>query len=154
MTTSGCDIYSGYANGYLECSRENRKEFSGTLKIEGIDISPIQGMYFKKDGENYLWIKRKPLLEYDMENQTYMERERVPKWECYLRKTSEEDTSMYVGTFFFLRFKYEIRGIWDSVLGKTERSRINFYVERLPMKEQTIINEINSMNKKTRGGHI
>lgn len=150
----GYDMYNGYVNGFLERSSENKKDFCGTLKIEGIDISPIHGMYFKNDGNDYLWIKRKPILEYEIETQSYKERERVPKWECYLKKTVVGESSMYVGTFFFLKFKYEIRGIWDSVLGKTERNRINFYIERLPMKEQTIINEINNMNKKSTGGGI
>lgn len=148
---SGFDTYRGYVNGFLEKSSEKANEYAGTLRIDGVDISPIHGMYFRKDSDSYLWIKRKPILDYDIGTMTYRERERVPKWECYLRKTMVGDTPMYVGTFFFLRFKYEIRGIMDSVLGNTDRNRINFYVERLPMKEQTIINEINNMNKNTGG---
>ena len=64
-----------YINGYVE--RKERGEYTGIVKIEGIDLSPIIAQYFKQDGENYLWLRRKPLLEYDMQSQKYNKRERA-----------------------------------------------------------------------------
>ena len=58
-----------YINGYVE--RKTGGEYTGIVKIEGIDLSPIIAQYFKQDGENYLWLRRKPLLEYDMQAQKY-----------------------------------------------------------------------------------
>lgn len=137
-------IYGDYINGYVE--RKNGGEYGGTLKIEGIDISPIQAQYFKQDGNYYLWLRRKPLLEYDTETQKYIKRERTPKFEAYLKKQSSEGVFAYVGEFIFMRFKFKIEGIWDSVLGK-DKKRLNLFVERLPMTEQTIINGINERKR-------
>lgn len=133
----------GYINGYLE--RKQGGRYEGILRIDGVDISPIEGVYFQEEEKQYLWLKRKPLLEYDMEAHIYKRRPREPRWEAYLAKGNERHVA-YDGTCFFLRFKYRIFGMWDKVLGM-ERQRLNLFVERLPMSEQTIINGINERNK-------
>lgn len=134
------DYENGYINGYIE--RRVGGEYVGDLKIEGIDLSPITAQYFKKDGDGYLWIKRKRLLEYDSATMKYNKREREPRFEAYLKKQSTDGTVAYVGEFIFMRFRFKITGVWDSIVGVTNR-RLNFYVDRLPMSEQTIINGIN-----------
>lgn len=126
-------------NSYIE--RKHGGKYEGKLYIDGVDLSPIEGAYFQQDGENYLWIKRKPILEYDDETETFKEREREPRWEAYLKKQKTENTIAYKGNCAFLRLKYSISGVWDNILGK-ERNRLNLYVERLPMNQQTIINGI------------
>lgn len=133
----------GYINGFLE--RKHGGRYEGILNIDGVDISPIEGVYFQEKGKQYLWLKRKPLLEYDFEAQTYNRRSREPRWETYMEKSMQQPIA-YDGTCFFLRFKYRIFGIWDKVFGM-ERQRLNLFVERLPMSEQTIINGINERNK-------
>ena len=50
----------------------------------------------------------------------------------------------------FLRFKYSIVGVWDNVFGK-DKQRLNLFVERLPMSEQTIINSNNERKLKENG---
>ena len=139
------DIYdSGYTNGYLERLPSGRYE--GKISIERVDLSPIEGVYFKDaKGENYLWLKRKPILEYDEKTQTYKQRAREPRWEVYLKKQSDK-TIAYSGEFFFLRFRFSIIGIWDKVLSPT-KNRINFFVERLSYNKQNLINEINERKK-------
>ena len=124
--------------GYIERKVNGKRE--GILSIDGVDLSPIEGMYFnKKDAkEDWLWLKRKPLLEYDADKMVFNERPKEPRWETYLRKTSGSDKIAYQGRFVFLRFVYEITGIWDVVLGK-DKERLNLYVERLPLKEQPFI---------------
>ena len=102
-------LYSEYINGFLQ--RESNGVYQGRLTIDGIDISPIVGVYFKKDEDKYLWLKRKRLLEYDDKTQTYKEREANPKWEAYLKKQTENDVVSYKGEFYFLRFRFSIIGI-------------------------------------------
>lgn len=133
-----------YINGYIE--RKAGGEYLGEVKIEGIDLSPIIAQYFKQDGENYLWIRRKPLLEYDADTQKYTKREREPQFEAYLKKQLEDKTFAYVGEFIFMRFRFKIVGIWDTILG-LDKKRLNLFIDRLPMSEQTIINGINERKK-------
>lgn len=140
------EYFDDYINGYLE--RKQGGRFEGKITIEGINLSPIVGQYFKKDGKTYLWLKRKRLLEYDSQTQAYKERERVPQWEAYLVKQIDEDTTTFKGSFVFLRFRFEIQGVWDKILGREKQQRLNLYVERLPMGQQTIINEINERKQK------
>lgn len=125
-------------NGYL---RKHDSRYEGNLTIDGVNISPIEGMYFKQDNKSYLWIKRKPMLVYDENTMSYKTKVREPRWECYLEKQINSSIH-YRGTFMFLRFKFSIVGIYDSSL-----ERLNLYVDRLPMNEQTIINNINNNNK-------
>ena len=137
------DGYGEYINGYIE--RKSGGRFDGMLMIDSIDISPITAVAFKKEDKTYLWLRRKEMLVYDEKTQQYKTRKREPRWEAYLEKQMEGSTVSYKGEFHFLMFKYEIVGIWDSVLGK-EKSRMNFFVERLPMEKQDIINGINRMD--------
>ena len=69
--------YGGYINGHVE--RTSKGEYTGRLSVEGIDLSPIQAQYFKKDGDIYCFIKRRPIMEYSMEQGKYITRERKPK---------------------------------------------------------------------------
>lgn len=131
--------YNDYINGYIE--RKAGGEYSGGVQVEGIDLSPIIAQYFKQDGETYLWLRRKPVLEYDIETQKYNKREREPQFEVYMKKQKEGGTFAYVGEFTFMRLKFKIVGVWDNVLG-FDIKRLNLFVDRLPMKEQTIINGI------------
>ena len=134
------DANSEYINGYIE--RRSGGRFDGTLRIDGVDISPITAVAFKEEGKTYLWLRRKDMLVYDENTQQYLTKKREPRWEAYLEKQMDGSTVAYKGEFHFLMFKYEIVGVWDSVFGK-ERSRMNFFVERLPMEKQDIINAIN-----------
>lgn len=129
-----------YINGYLE--RKSGGRYEGELHIEGIDLSPITGVLFKQEGKNYLWLRRKDMLEYDIEQQRYITRKREPRWEAYLEKQVGDDAVAYKGEFPFMCLRFSITGLWDAVVGR-ERSRLNFYVERLPMERQDIINGIN-----------
>ena len=131
----------GYVNGYLE--RTAGGAYVGRLTIDGVDISPIVGVYFKSDdGVMWLWLKRRTILEFDDESQSYKSREARPRWEVYMRKVGDGSVA-YRGVFGFMRFRYSITGVWDKVLGKDERyRRLNFFVERLPMAEQTVVNGI------------
>lgn len=142
--------YAYSIDGYLE--RKGGGRYEGCLSILGIDISPIVGVYFKneKDGKNYLWLKRKKVMEYDIKKETFTERESRPSWESYLEKSiNENDAVIYRGEFFFLRFRFRITGVWDKVLGTDKRhQRLNLFVERLPMRQQTIINSINERKRK------
>lgn len=138
-----------YSSGYIQRTPEGRYE--GSVKIEGnIDLSPIEGVYFKEDGESYLWLKRKPVLEYDEEKQEYRKRERLPKWECYLKKLVGNDAVEYKGEFIFMHFRFTITGVWDNVFGKDKKLRLNLFVERSPMSQQTIINSINERKRNER----
>ena len=131
-------------NGFLQRTRDGRYE--GQLTIEGIDISPIEGVFFKQDNKTHLWLKRKPLLEYDSVHEKYVQRPREPRWEAYLEKQGD-GTIAYRGKFLFLHFSFSIVAIWDVVLGK-DNSRLNFIVERQDMTEQTIINSIRERNER------
>jgi len=132
--------YGEYINGYIE--RKSGGGFDGALMIESIDISPITAVAFKEGDKTYLWLRRKDMLVYDEKTQQYKTRKREPRWEAYLEKQMDGNTVAYKGEFHFLMFKYEIVGVWDKVFGK-EKSRMNFFVERLPMEKQDIINGIN-----------
>lgn len=133
-----------YVNGYIQ--RTQKGTFEGVVSIEGITLPSITGVYFKDDGENYLWLRRKKILEYDFESQTYKERDAKPQFEAYLKKQLDGDTVAYKGEFVFMRFKFRITGVWDKILGH-DKQRLNLFVERLPQSEQTIINSINDKNK-------
>lgn len=137
-----------YVNGYVE--RRKDGSYGGSLTIEGINLQGgISAIYFKDEGESYLWIKRKKILEYDFESQAYHERDAKPQFEAYLKKQLDGNAVAYKGEFIFMRFKYSIIGVWDKILGN-DKQRLNLFVERLPLAEQTIINSINEMkrNKK------
>ena len=134
-----------YINGYVE--RKQGGHYEGKLSIDGILLPYITATYFKDDGENYLWIRRKKVLEYDFETQTYKEREARPQFEAYLKKQLDGDAVAYKGEFFFMRFKYSIIGVWDKILGN-DKKRLNLFVERLPLTQQTIINSINESKKQ------
>lgn len=138
-----------YVNGYVE--RRKDGTYGGSLTIEGINLQGgITATYFKDDGENYLWIRRKKVLEYDFESQAYHEREARPPFEAYLKKQLNDGTVAYKGEFAFMRFKYSITGVWNKVLGN-DKHRLNLFVERLPLSQQTIINSINESRKKNDG---
>lgn len=136
-----------YTNGFLEQNKNGRYE--GNLRIDGVDLSPIEGMFFQEEGHTYLWLKRKPILEYDMESQTYKTRHSEPRWESYLQK-QKDGVVAYKGECTFLHFKYVVMGVWDKVYGM-EKQKINFFVERLPMSRQTLINSINDRKRKSNG---
>lgn len=139
-------IDSDYLNGYIQ--REAGGRYEGRLTIDGVNISPIEGVYFKKGLQNYLWLKRKPLLEYDFDKEVYNRRESKPKWEAYLKKINNGHIA-YQGEFYFLHFRYNIVGIWDRVLGIERQRRLNLFVERLDMNNQTIINLIRDKQEGT-----
>lgn len=131
--------FSDFCNGYLQ--HENGR-YTGRLSIEGIDISPISGVYFKTEDLGVcLWLKRQPILEYDEQTNKYREREREPRWEAYLKKQVKDSVVAYKGEFAFMHFMFSITGVWDKVLGT--KQRLNLYIERMPMSKQSIINGIN-----------
>jgi len=131
-------------NGFIE--RKAGGTFEGTIKVWGVDLSPIQGVLFKDGGKNYLWLKRKDKLVYDSEQQKYDTKKREPRWEAYLEKQFDENNVIaYKGEFYFMRFRFSVVGIWDSVLGM-QKNRLNLFVERLPMEKQDIIRKINERN--------
>lgn len=132
-------------SGYID--RKSDGSHQGSILIESIDISPIVGVYFKEGNEQYLWLKRKPLLEYDFKLGKYVKREREPRWEAYLKKQMDGNAVAYKGDFIFLHFRYSIVGLWDKVLGY-DSQRLNLFVERMPMNEQTIINKIKERNEQ------
>jgi hypothetical protein len=67
-----------------------------------------------------------------------------------LKKQVENSTFAFVGIFVFMRFKFKIVGFWDDVLGRDKR-RLNLFVDRLPMEEQSIINGINKRKRNENG---
>ena len=134
-------LYDDYISGFVE--RDEHGDFTGELSIEGINLSPITGVYFKQDGVTYLWIRRCKVVEYDFDTATYSRRDASPKFEAYLRKSVDGNTVSFKGEFMFLRFRFSISGAWDAVLGKDRRQRLNLFVERLPINEQRILNKIN-----------
>lgn len=138
--------YDGYVNGFIE--RDSFGNYSGSLTVEGINLSPIEGLYFKKDGGVYLFIKRKPKMEYDYDKGCYNQRERKPQVHIYLKKQVNSDGVVaYKGDFMFMRFKFNIEGVWDSILGK-DKNRLNLFVERAPRNEQTLLQSIIERKKK------
>jgi len=135
--TKQLTMIEDYINGYVQ--RSQGGSYDGKIVIEGILLPSISAVFFKDNGENFLWLKRKKVLDYDFESKTYKEREAKPQWEVYLKKQLDENAVAYKGEFFFMHFKYSISGVWDKVLGK-EKQRLNLFVERLSMSQQTIIN--------------
>ena len=79
-----------------------------------------------------------------MESQQFVSKEQKPRWEVYMRRVDGKPYSFY-GTFMFLRFKYAIYGVWDRN-EDTKKERLNFFVDRLDMKDQDIIQKINRNN--------
>ena len=140
-------ISDNMANGYL--ARRGDGRYEGEIMVEGINLSPIQGMYFKNGDKMMLWIKRKRILEYDDINMRYIEREREPRLETYMNEVVEfnERRIAFRGEFMFLRLRFSIIGIWDNVLGN-KKDRLNLYVERMPIEQQTIVNGINRLKKE------
>jgi hypothetical protein len=134
-------MVDGYTNGYVQ--RTQGGAYEGKITIDGVSLPAISAVYFKEQGQEYLWLKRKKVLDYDFESQTYKEREAKPQWEAYLQKQADNNTVAYKGEFFFMHFKYSIVGVWDRVLGNDKNQRLNLFVERLPMSQQSIINSIN-----------
>lgn len=133
-----------YVNGYIQ--RTQKGTFEGVVSIEGITLPSIVGVYFEDEGNKYLWLRRKKVLEYDFESQMYKERDAKPQFEAYLKKQIDDGAVAYKGEFIFMRFKFSITGVWDKILGK-EKQRLNLFVERLPMSQQTIINSINQSKR-------
>jgi hypothetical protein len=137
--------YSVHTNGFIE--RKNGGRYEGVVRVEGIDLSPIEATFFTDDYcEKYLWLKRKPIMEYDMESQSYKTRPRNPPFEAYLKKLSDSGVVAYKGEFMFMRFKFSIVGVWDEVAGK-DAQRMNLFVERLPISEQAILKDINKRKR-------
>lgn len=134
-----------YVNGYIE--RDNNGVYVGKLTIDGVHIGGITGMYFKRDGDTYLWLRRRKILEYNDTTMTYNERDARPRWECYLKKQIENNETVYRGEFTFIRFRFSIVGLWDAILGHDKKQRLNLFVERLPINEQSIINNINERKR-------
>lgn len=134
----------GYISGYIE--RKNGGRYEGSLSIQGIDLSPVEATFFKDGDENYMWLKRKPIMEYDMESQSYRTRQRKPYFEAYLKKQSDNNVVSYKGEFVFMRFKFVVSGVWDGVLGK-DSQRMNLFIERMPVSQQTILNDINKRKR-------
>lgn len=133
-----------YINGHIE--RKSGGRYEGQIIVDGVDLSPIEATYFVQDHKNYLWIRRKPIMEFDIERQQYITRRRKPDFECYLEKQVNGGVVEYKGVFTFLRFRYSMVGVWDRILGK-DLQRLNLYVERLPLKEQTILKGINERKR-------
>ena len=134
-----------HVNGFIQ--RTQGGSYDGNITIDGILLPAVSAVFFKDNGENYLWLKRKKVLDYDYESQTYKEREAKPQWEAYLKKQVNENAVAYKGEFLFMHFKYSIVGVWDKVLGN-DKQRLNLFVERLPMSQQTLINSINEQKLK------
>ena len=140
-----CDIVSGYVE------KKSAGRYEGEILVERVDLSPIEAVYFKQKEDTYLWLKRKPVLEYDRKAMKYNERPRNPQWECFLKKQMDGDAVAYKGEFVFMHFKFSIVGVWDTVLGTDKKARLNLFVERMPMSQQTIINSINERKKNETG---
>jgi hypothetical protein len=138
--------YSYNINGHIERRRDGK--YTGSISVHGIDLSPIDATFFKDENDDtYLWLKRSPVLEYDFDTQSYKSRHRRPSFEAYMKKQMDDGVVAFKGQFMFMRFKFSIVGIWDVVLGK-ETNRMNLFVERLPMSQQTILNDINERKRK------
>lgn len=128
-----------YVSGFLE--RDTHGQYKGNLTIDGVSLSPIDGVYFKSGGKMFLWLKRSKILEYDDVTKEYKSREREPRWQAYLEKCEDAGRVSFRGKFIFLRFCYSIIGVIDKTLG-IERNRLNFFVERMPSDKQVILNSI------------
>lgn len=129
-----------YINGFIE--RKAGGTIEGSIVIEGIDLSPITAVMFKREDEKYLWIRRKDALVYDEKTQRYNNKKREPRFEAYLKFQVNDNVVAYRGEFYFMRWKFSAVGIWDAVFGRT-KGRINLFVEKLPMSKQDIINATN-----------
>ena len=134
-----------YISGYIE--RGTGGTYQGVIAIDGITIPNLIGQYFKNNGDTYLWLKRRKMLEYDQSTMSYHERESRPQLEIYLKKQLDNNAVAFKGEFMFMHFAYSIKGIWDAVLGMEKQRRLNLYVERLPMNKQTVINSINERKR-------
>ena len=86
-------MVSDYINGYIQ--RTKSGSYEGRVTIDGVTLPAIIAVFFKDGTDNYLWLKRKRVLDYDFESQTYKEREEKPQWEAYLKKQSENNTVAY-----------------------------------------------------------
>lgn len=127
-----------YCNGYIQRKADG---YVGELTIDGVDISPIVAVFFRDDyGKRWLWLKRKKITEYDFENEVFYKREPSPAWEVYMEKLTSKEKIAYRGEFIFFKFKYRITAIWDDVF--KDKERLNFFVDRLPYQEQSIIRNI------------
>lgn len=133
-------MMSDYINGYIQ--RESGGAYVGRITVDGVDLSPIEATFFQQDGKSYLWLKRRQIMEYDPKQCAYTHRERKPHWETYLEKQINSGVVAYKGVCMFMRFKYSVTGVWDGIMGN-DKKRLNLFVERLPMKEQTLLNQIN-----------
>ena len=131
-----------FANGHIE--RLTGGKYEGAITIEGVSLSRIVGVYFKEEGEQYLWLKRKRVIEYDYATDEFKSRLPSPMWECYMKRIGYSERSIYKGEFTLFHFKYSITGIWDDVFTRTKK--LNLFVERLPREKQTIINKIRENN--------
>lgn len=127
----------GYANGYLE--RKAGGLYHGDMVIEGVDVSPIVGTFFKDEGENYLWLRRQSIFEYNLDTGEYVSKTPRPMWQVYLKEQKDKQIA-YRGSFIFFHFKFNIVGIWDNL---HKYDKLVFFVERAAREEQSIINEIN-----------
>lgn len=136
---------SDYINGFIERKAGGKHE--GRVTIDGILLDDIEGMYFEVNNRKHLWLKRKPVMEYDFKKGAFKTRQAVPYWETYLEKVYGDGTVAYKGECVFMRFRYSVTGVWDAVLGK-DKQRLNLFIERLPEQQQTIIKSINENNKK------
>lgn len=134
-----------YTNGYVE--RKSGGKYEGCVSVQGIDLSPIEATFFKDRDDSYLWLKRKPIMDYDFDSQSYTTRQRKPHFEAYLKKSADDGVVAYKGEFMFMRFSFSIVGVWDGVMGK-DSQRLNLFVERLPMSQQKILNDINRQRKR------
>lgn len=139
---------SGYVNGFVQQVGDG--SFSGKITIDGVLLPSISATYFKKDGDTYIWLKRDPLMEYDFSTNRYYKRNAEPQWECYLKKQPDGNTVSFKGDFVFMKFRYSVVGIWDRILG-TDKNRLNLFVERKPMSEQTILLAINKQKTGKNG---
>lgn len=87
-------------------------------------------------------------MEFNYAEQRYITRERRPQVPIYMKKQVDSDGVVaFKGDFMFMRFKFNIVGVWDAILGK-ETNRLNLYVERAPRNEQTLLQSINERNKR------
>jgi len=134
-----------YVNGYIE--RVTGGRYEGRVTIDGVRLDNIEGVYFERKGRTYLWLKRKPKMEYDMKTGKFIERPSTPAWETYLEKTATNGAVAFKGECIFMRFRYSVTGIWDAVLGK-DKQRLNLFIERMADKDQTIIRNINESIKR------
>lgn len=137
-------MYNDYVNGFVE---RRRHGYAGRITIEGVNLGEITATYFKEGDDTYLWLKRMKVLEYDDVTQSYIEREARPQWECYLKKQIDDNTVAFKGEFTFMRFRFSIAGVWDSILGRDRQQRLNLFVERMERQKQEIINNINERKK-------